>query len=110
MREATAPATSTAPSRAPTRVAKAAAIAASGANKGSGRQSGPASPVEAGPFLSLRGAKRLGNPRALDCFAALAMTAPATGEGITMTNRVWHLKSRPQGLPTGENFELKDLP
>jgi NADPH-dependent curcumin reductase CurA len=27
-----------------------------------------------------------------------------------MTNRAWHLKSRPQGLPTGDNFELKELP
>jgi NADPH-dependent curcumin reductase CurA len=27
-----------------------------------------------------------------------------------MTNRAWHLKSRPQGMPTAENFELKDLP
>jgi NADPH-dependent curcumin reductase CurA len=26
------------------------------------------------------------------------------------TNRAWHLKSRPQGLPTADNFELKDLP
>src|SRR3954465_5073144 len=26
------------------------------------------------------------------------------------TNRAWHLKSRPQGLPTNENFELKELP
>jgi len=23
--------------------------------------------------------------------------------------RAWHLKSRPQGLPTNENFELKDF-
>ncbi len=23
--------------------------------------------------------------------------------------RAWHLKSRPQGLPTNENFELKDI-
>ncbi|MBV8686284.1 MAG: NADP-dependent oxidoreductase [Alphaproteobacteria bacterium] len=27
-----------------------------------------------------------------------------------MTNRAWHLKSRPQGLPTEDNFELKELP
>jgi hypothetical protein len=27
-----------------------------------------------------------------------------------MANRIWHLKSRPQGMPTTENFELKDLP
>jgi NADPH-dependent curcumin reductase CurA len=27
-----------------------------------------------------------------------------------MTNRAWHLKSRPIGLPTMENFELKALP
>src|SRR4051794_38457420 len=27
-----------------------------------------------------------------------------------MTNRAWHLKSRPTGLPTMDNFELKDLP
>jgi NADPH-dependent curcumin reductase CurA len=27
-----------------------------------------------------------------------------------MTNRAWHLKSRPNGLPTGDNFELKELP
>src|SRR4051812_40104622 len=26
-----------------------------------------------------------------------------------MTNRAWHLKSRPQGLPTMDNFELKPL-
>src|SRR3954468_8223248 len=26
-----------------------------------------------------------------------------------MTNRAWHLKSRPQGLPTTDNFELKPL-
>ncbi|MFL6857104.1 MAG: NADP-dependent oxidoreductase [Allosphingosinicella sp.] len=26
------------------------------------------------------------------------------------TNRAWHLKSRPQGMPTPDNFELKDLP
>src|SRR3954470_14693500 len=27
-----------------------------------------------------------------------------------MTNRAWHLKSRPTGMPTSENFELKELP
>src|SRR3954470_15963418 len=27
-----------------------------------------------------------------------------------MTNRAWHLKSRPNGLPTADNFELKELP
>ncbi len=27
-----------------------------------------------------------------------------------MTNRAWHLASRPQGLPTMANFELKDSP
>src|SRR4051812_22875264 len=27
-----------------------------------------------------------------------------------MTNRAWHLKSRPSGLPTADNFELKELP
>lgn len=27
-----------------------------------------------------------------------------------MTNRAWHLKSRPNGLPTMENFELKEVP
>src|SRR3954466_12796102 len=27
-----------------------------------------------------------------------------------MTNRAWHLKSRPQGLPTMDNFELKEVP
>jgi NADPH-dependent curcumin reductase CurA len=27
-----------------------------------------------------------------------------------MTNRAWHLKSRPNGLPTMENFELVDQP
>jgi len=27
-----------------------------------------------------------------------------------MTNRTWHLKSRPQGMPTSGNFELKELP
>src|SRR3954466_12875125 len=27
-----------------------------------------------------------------------------------MTNRAWHLKSRPNGLPTDENFELKEVP
>jgi NADPH-dependent curcumin reductase CurA len=27
-----------------------------------------------------------------------------------MTNRAWHLTSRPQGLPTHENFELKEVP
>jgi NADPH-dependent curcumin reductase CurA len=26
-----------------------------------------------------------------------------------MTNRAWHLKSRPQGMPTMDNFELKPL-
>jgi NADPH-dependent curcumin reductase CurA len=26
-----------------------------------------------------------------------------------MTNRAWHLKSRPSGLPTDGNFELKDI-
>jgi NADPH-dependent curcumin reductase CurA len=26
-----------------------------------------------------------------------------------MTNRAWHLKSRPQGMPTEDNFELKAL-
>jgi hypothetical protein len=26
------------------------------------------------------------------------------------TNRAWHLKSRPQGMPTTDNFELKDAP
>lgn len=26
-----------------------------------------------------------------------------------MTNRAWHLKSRPQGMPTADNFELKPL-
>jgi NADPH-dependent curcumin reductase CurA len=28
----------------------------------------------------------------------------------TNTNRAWHLKSRPQGLPTMDNFELKEVP
>jgi NADPH-dependent curcumin reductase CurA len=27
-----------------------------------------------------------------------------------MTNRAWHLKSRPNGLPNDENFELKEVP
>lgn len=26
------------------------------------------------------------------------------------TNRAWHLKSRPQGMPTQDNFELKEAP
>src|SRR4051794_26480497 len=35
---------------------------------------------------------------------------PTLGHGErTMTNRVWHLKSRPQGLPTMDNFEMKPL-
>ena len=29
---------------------------------------------------------------------------------MTRTTRAWHLKSRPQGLPTAENFELKEVP
>jgi hypothetical protein len=29
---------------------------------------------------------------------------------MTDRNRAWHLKSRPTGLPTKDNFELKDLP
>ncbi|SMF61566.1 NADP-dependent oxidoreductase [Allosphingosinicella indica] len=29
---------------------------------------------------------------------------------MTATTRAWHLKSRPQGMPTSDNFELKDLP
>jgi hypothetical protein len=29
---------------------------------------------------------------------------------MTDTNRAWHLKSRPQGMPTMENFELKEAP
>jgi NADPH-dependent curcumin reductase CurA len=29
---------------------------------------------------------------------------------MTDGNRAWHLKSRPTGLPTLDNFELKDLP
>jgi NADPH-dependent curcumin reductase CurA len=28
----------------------------------------------------------------------------------TNTTRAWHLKSRPQGMPTMDNFELKDAP
>jgi NADPH-dependent curcumin reductase CurA len=28
----------------------------------------------------------------------------------TNTNRAWHLKSRPQGTPTMDNFEMKDAP
>ncbi|HEX6376215.1 MAG TPA: NADP-dependent oxidoreductase [Allosphingosinicella sp.] len=28
----------------------------------------------------------------------------------TQSNRAWHLKSRPQGMPTMENFELKEAP
>jgi NADPH-dependent curcumin reductase CurA len=28
----------------------------------------------------------------------------------TQTNRAWHLKSRPQGMPTMANFELKEAP
>src|SRR3954468_4054826 len=36
---------------------------------------------------------------------------PSLGRrGGEMTNRAWHLKSRPQGMPTGDNFEKKDLP
>src|SRR3569833_2129699 len=27
----------------------------------------------------------------------------------TSTTRAWHLKSRPTGLPTDENFELKEI-
>ncbi|MGE0178393.1 MAG: NADP-dependent oxidoreductase, partial [Sphingomonas sp.] len=27
-----------------------------------------------------------------------------------MSNRAWHLASRPQGLPTMANFELKEAP
>src|SRR6476660_462511 len=30
------------------------------------------------------------------------------GTGGTTMPRAWHLKSRPQGLPTHDNFELKD--
>ena len=26
------------------------------------------------------------------------------------TTRAWHLKSRPQGMPTLDNFELKEAP
>src|SRR3954468_5161822 len=29
---------------------------------------------------------------------------------MTDHNRAWHLKSRPTGMPTSENFELKELP
>ena len=29
---------------------------------------------------------------------------------MTDTTRAWHLKSRPQGMPTMDNFELKDAP
>ena len=28
----------------------------------------------------------------------------------TQTTRAWHLKSRPSGVPTGDNFELKETP
>src|SRR4051812_36542369 len=36
---------------------------------------------------------------------------PSLGRrGGEMTNRAWHLKSRPQGMPTGDNFEIKELP
>ncbi|MCA0977408.1 hypothetical protein LCM19_03415 [Qipengyuania flava] len=43
-----------------------------------------ADPLSASPFLSLRGAKRRGNPQegkrcAMDCFASLAMTSEVTG-------------------------------
>src|SRR5213082_2509277 len=35
--------------------------------------------------------------------------AGARGRTV-MTNRAWHLRSRPEGLPTNENFELKEVP
>src|SRR5689334_10718434 len=37
---------------------------------------------------------------------ASPLCAPSTG-GTTMA-RAWHLKSRPNGMPTDDNFELKD--
>jgi NADPH-dependent curcumin reductase CurA len=38
------------------------------------------------------------------------MKARTKNRGNVMTNRAWHLASRPNGLPVMDNFELRDAP